>query len=57
MGKELAELARAMEDIKRLLIVALMKNGVSQGDLAKALGVTQGTVSRLFKTGKTKKAK
>jgi predicted transcriptional regulator len=37
-----------IESIKRLLLYWLMKNGMSQEDVAKALGVNQSTVSRMF---------
>src|SRR5258706_1862204 len=39
---------RELEDIKRLLMLALLRDGVSQGDIAKALGVSQPTISRMF---------
>lgn len=39
---------RELEDIKRLLILALLRDGVGQGDIAKALGVSQPTISRMF---------
>jgi predicted transcriptional regulator len=34
--------------IKRLFIFTLMKNGASQGEVAKGLGVDQSRVSRMF---------
>jgi hypothetical protein len=37
-----------LEDIKRLLMLGLLRDGVSQGDIAKALGVNQSTISRMF---------
>jgi predicted transcriptional regulator len=41
--------------IKRLIIFALMRNGASQGEVAKALGIGQSQVSRMFAgTEKTK---
>lgn len=42
------ELLAVAQDIRRLLIALLMKNGVSQAEIAKALGVNQATVSRLL---------
>jgi DNA-binding transcriptional ArsR family regulator len=39
---------KELEDIKRLLMLALLRDGVSQGDIAKALGVSQPTISRMF---------
>lgn len=46
--KSLNELLTVAKDIKRLLIILLIKNGATQAEVAKALGVTQGTVSKLF---------
>ncbi len=58
MPKSLDDLAGTLEDIKRLLIMALLKNGATQSDIAKALGVNQSTVSKLVsKTNKPQKAK
>lgn len=34
--------------IKRLLIYGLMKDGAKQDDIAKALGVDQSQISRMF---------
>lgn len=50
---------KELEHIKRLLMLALLRDGVSQGDIAKALGVNQSTISRMFpvKTGATAKRK
>lgn len=39
---------KELDDIKRLLMLALLRDGVSQGDIAKALGVSQPTISRMF---------
>lgn len=39
---------KELENIKRLLMLALLRDGVSQGDIAKALGVSQPTISRMF---------
>ena len=39
---------RELEDIKRLLILALLRNGVPQTTIAKALGVSQPSISRMF---------
>ena len=39
---------KELEDIKKLLMLALLRGGVSQGDIAKALGVSQPTISRMF---------
>lgn len=47
--------------IKRLLIFGLMKTGLKQDEVAKALGVDQSQISRLFskekKSGKAKPRK
>lgn len=51
MDKALADLLAVAEDIKRLLILALFRSGVPQGDIGKALGISQGTVSKLFPGG------
>ncbi|GIW52807.1 MAG: hypothetical protein KatS3mg081_2162 [Gemmatimonadales bacterium] len=39
---------RELEEIKRLLIFALLRNGASQAEVAKALGVSQPSISRMF---------
>ena len=39
---------KELDDIKRLLMLALLRGGASQGDIAKALGVSQPTISRMF---------
>lgn len=39
---------RELENIKRLLILALLRQGVPQADVAKALGVSQPSISRMF---------
>ena len=41
-----------LTSIKRLLVSLLVRSGASQGDVAKALGITQGTVSKMFSNGK-----
>lgn len=43
--------------IKKLLICALQKNGVSQGEIATALGTNQSTVSRMLGKGQSKKGR
>ena len=48
MDKKMDELVESVEQIKRLLIFALLRSGASQGDVAKALGVTQSSISRLL---------
>ena len=49
----LAKIAEGLEDVKRLLIFALMRSGASQGDVAKALGVNQSSISRLVSKKRT----
>jgi len=36
-----------LEAIKRLMVIALIKYGSTQDEIAAALGVTQGTVSKM----------
>lgn len=50
---------RELGDIKRLLILALLREGASQAEIAKALGVSQPSISRMFpgKIGKAVKAR
>lgn len=38
--------------IKRLLVCLLMRSGVSQGDIGKALGIHQSNVSRMLRNVK-----
>lgn len=47
-GSDPIGVLKELEDIKRLLMLALLRDGVSQGDIAKALGVSQPTISRMF---------
>ncbi len=42
---------RELENIKRLLMLALLRDGVSQSEIAKALGVSQPSISRMFPGG------
>ena len=60
MDKKITALLKIGEDVKILLILVLLKQGISQVDIAKALGITQSTVSKYFPGGlrvKTKKRK
>jgi predicted XRE-type DNA-binding protein len=41
------ELAPGLEDIKRRLVLGLLKMGASQQEIGTALGVNQSTVSRM----------
>jgi len=40
-----------LEDIKRLLMLALIRDGASQEHIAKALGASQPSISRMFPGG------
>lgn len=51
------ELLNCMEQIKRLLILGLMRNGASQSEIAKSLGINQSSISRLFANDPGRKAK
>jgi predicted XRE-type DNA-binding protein len=44
---------KVLEDIRKLMIFILLKQGMKQGEVADALGVSQPTISRMF----AKKAK
>lgn len=48
---------RELEDIKRLLLLALLRSGASQAEVAKALGVSQPSISRMFPGGAGKATK
>ena len=48
---------KVLEDIRRLLVFVLLKQGMKQGEVADALGVTQSTVSKMFSKKKSKKSK
>ncbi len=51
-----SEELKTLEDIRRLLIFILLKQGFKQGEVADALGVTQPTISKMFsKNSKIKK--
>lgn len=53
--KNLEQIADELSDIKRLLILQLQQQKVRVEDIANALGISQGTVSKL--TQKTKYSK
>ena len=42
---------RGIEDIKRLLILALLRDGVGQSVIAKTLAVSQSSINRMFPGG------
>jgi IS30 family transposase len=55
--KENHPLLQELGDVKRLLILQLMLQGVSQGQIARALGVNQSTISRLVPGASVSKKK
>jgi predicted XRE-type DNA-binding protein len=57
MDNKLDKLLESVDQIKRLLILALLRSGASQGEVAKGLGVNQSSISRLFAEGSDKKTK
>jgi len=44
-----------LEELKRLLVLMLIKMGTPQAEIALALGVDQSSVSRMFPTRKVRK--
>ena len=52
-AKEASEetLVSELSSIKRLLIYALLRSGVSQSQVAAALGTSQSKISRMFPEG------
>jgi len=57
MDFEAIGVLRELEHIKRLLLLALLRSGASQAEVAKALGVSQPSISRMFPGGAGKAAK
>lgn len=47
-------LVAELQDIKKLLILGLMRNGASQGQIADALNMNQSSISRMFPKGMNK---
>lgn len=45
---QIAALLRETRDIKRLIVFSMLKDGLSQTELAQALGISQSSVSRMF---------
>lgn len=56
-GADKVDLATEVEAVKRLLILILLRDGASQLDIAKALGVNQSSISRMFPGGLGKRTK
>lgn len=50
-GPDKVDLATEVEAVKRLLILILLRDGASQSEIAKALGVNQSSISRMFPGG------
>ena len=48
------DLASELRDIKRLLVLLLLKAGATQTELAKALNIGQATISRQYGMGRVK---
>ena len=48
------DLAGELRDIKRLLVLLLLKAGATQTELAKALNIGQATISRQYGMGRVK---
>ena len=48
---------KELDNIKRLLILLLIKSGTPQGEIATALNVDQGNLSRMFPARKFKSFK
>lgn len=54
--KELQRLGDGIEDVKRFLILQLLMSGASQGKIAKMLGVSDATMSRMLPKGISSKS-
>lgn len=57
MGREKKSELKELEQIKRLLVLQLIKDGVTATEIGKALGITQQRVSQMFPVSKLKKTK
>jgi hypothetical protein len=49
--KKVDQLLALADDIKRLIILSLLRGGASQADIGRALKINQSSVSRLFDMG------
>ena len=49
------KILKELEDLKKLRILELLDKGYSQAQLAKVLGTSQPTISRMFPKGVEKK--
>ncbi len=52
---ETSAMLSELVDIKRLLILALLRDGLTQAEVAGAIGVSQPTISKMFPKGVAKK--
>jgi predicted transcriptional regulator len=52
---ETSALLNEVVAIKKLLVLCLLRDGLSQSDVGAAIGVDQSTVSRMFPKGLPKK--
>ncbi len=55
--KKQSEKLEPLEEIKRLLILGLIRNGVQAKDIATVLAVNKSTISRIAPALKVKKSK
>jgi DNA-directed RNA polymerase specialized sigma subunit len=46
---------KELDSIKRLIVLLLLKTGATQKEIGSALGIDQGTVSRMFQVEKVQK--
>ncbi len=51
------KIVQLLEDIKKLLVLALIRNSVRGKDIARVLGVDPAIISRLLLSGQKKKRK
>lgn len=47
----ISDILSELQDIKKLMVLALMRNGTSQKQIAHALQVNQSSISRMFPKG------
>jgi len=56
-SQSLNDVVAELAGIKRLLAFKFLKEGMSQEDVARALGMSQSSVSRMFPSGNGKRAR
>jgi len=54
---EVDPVVKELSDIKRLIVLTLLKDGVQQSTIATALGISESTISRMFPKGMIKALK